>query len=167
MESYKNREVMDTERGGGETKINWVSQKVQAACQKRTLPLAWHLVVDGRSGTLASSTGWYARSSAVVLQAQIKPYMMETEDRPVELADPFVADDTITRRERFESFSFAGYLLASLPATKHFFHERHQYPKINRLRKDTAHASLDGGSYRGGGSPARYQGNLHGGPGRS
>jgi hypothetical protein len=83
-----------------------VSQKVQAACQKRTLPLAWHLVVDGPSGTLASSTGWYARSSAVVLPEQIKPYVVETEDGPVEVADLFFEDGTTTQRVPFSLFSF-------------------------------------------------------------
>ena len=40
------------------------------------------------------------------LPAQIKPYVMETEDGPVEVADLFFADGTTTRRVRFESFSF-------------------------------------------------------------
>jgi hypothetical protein len=41
-------------------------------------------------------------------RAQIKPYVMETEDGPVEVADLFFADGTTTRRVRFESFSFVG-----------------------------------------------------------
>jgi hypothetical protein len=40
------------------------------------------------------------------LQAQIKPFVMETEDGPVEVADLFFADGTITRMVPFESFSF-------------------------------------------------------------
>lgn len=40
------------------------------------------------------------------LQAQIKPYVIESEDGPVEVADLFFADGTTTRRVRFEAFSF-------------------------------------------------------------
>ena len=40
------------------------------------------------------------------LQAQIKPYVTETEEGPVEVADLFLADGTITRMVPFESFSF-------------------------------------------------------------
>jgi hypothetical protein len=40
------------------------------------------------------------------LQAQIKPYVVETEDGPVEVADVFFADGTTTRRVPFEWFSF-------------------------------------------------------------
>ena len=40
------------------------------------------------------------------LQAQIKPYVTETEDGPVEVADLFLADGTITRMVPFEWFSF-------------------------------------------------------------
>jgi hypothetical protein len=38
------------------------------------------------------------------LQAQIKPYVVETDDGPVEVADLFFADGTTTRAVRFESF---------------------------------------------------------------
>jgi len=41
------------------------------------------------------------------LQAQIKPYVVETEEGPVEVADLFFDDGTTTRRVRFSSFSFA------------------------------------------------------------
>jgi len=40
------------------------------------------------------------------LQAQIKPYVVETEDDLVEVADLFFADGTTTRTVPFESFSF-------------------------------------------------------------
>ena len=40
------------------------------------------------------------------LQAQIKPYVVETEDGLVEVADLFFADGTTTRRVAFDSFSF-------------------------------------------------------------
>jgi hypothetical protein len=40
------------------------------------------------------------------LRAQIKPYVVETEDGPVEVADLFFADGTTIRMVRFESFSF-------------------------------------------------------------
>jgi hypothetical protein len=40
------------------------------------------------------------------LQAQIKPYVVETEDGLVEVADLFFADGTTTRMVPFESFSF-------------------------------------------------------------
>jgi hypothetical protein len=40
------------------------------------------------------------------LQAQIKPYVLETEKGLVEVADLFFADGTTTRRVRFESFCF-------------------------------------------------------------
>jgi hypothetical protein len=42
------------------------------------------------------------------LQAQIKPYVAEAEDGPVEVADLFFADGTISRSVRFESFVFVG-----------------------------------------------------------
>jgi hypothetical protein len=40
------------------------------------------------------------------LQVQLKPYVVETKDGLVEVADLFFADGTITRRVPFESFSF-------------------------------------------------------------
>ena len=40
------------------------------------------------------------------LQAQIKPYVVETEDGLVEVADLFFADGTTTRRLPSASFSF-------------------------------------------------------------
>jgi hypothetical protein len=40
------------------------------------------------------------------LQAQIKPYVVEAEDGPVEVADLFFDDGTTTRMVPFESFSF-------------------------------------------------------------
>jgi hypothetical protein len=42
------------------------------------------------------------------LRVQIKPYVMETEEGPVEMADLFLADGTTTRRVRFGSFDFVG-----------------------------------------------------------
>jgi len=40
------------------------------------------------------------------LQAQVKPYVVEGVDGPVEVADLFFADGTTTRMVPFESFSF-------------------------------------------------------------
>ena len=40
------------------------------------------------------------------LQAQIKPYVVETEDGVVEVADLFFDDGTAARMVPFESFSF-------------------------------------------------------------
>ena len=40
------------------------------------------------------------------LQAQIKPYVVETADGLVEVADLFLDDGTTTRMVPFESFSF-------------------------------------------------------------
>jgi len=40
------------------------------------------------------------------LQAQVKPYVVDTEDGPVEVADLFFADGTTTRTVPFECFSF-------------------------------------------------------------
>jgi hypothetical protein len=40
------------------------------------------------------------------LQAQIKPYVVETEDGPVEVADLFFEDGTTTRTVPFNSFAF-------------------------------------------------------------
>ena len=40
------------------------------------------------------------------LRAQIKPYVVETGEGPVEVADLFFADGTTTRRVPFEWFSF-------------------------------------------------------------
>ncbi len=42
------------------------------------------------------------------LQAQIKPYVVETEDGPVEVADLFFADGTTTRMVPFGWFLFVG-----------------------------------------------------------
>jgi hypothetical protein len=41
-----------------------------------------------------------------VLRAQIKPYVTESDDGPVEVADLFFEDGTATRMVRFDSFSF-------------------------------------------------------------
>jgi hypothetical protein len=40
------------------------------------------------------------------MQAQMKPYVVETVDGPVEVADLFFEDGTTTRMIRFECFSF-------------------------------------------------------------
>jgi hypothetical protein len=40
------------------------------------------------------------------LQAEIKPYVVETEDGPAEVADLFFTDGTTTRKVPFGSFSF-------------------------------------------------------------
>jgi hypothetical protein len=42
----------------------------------------------------------------VRLQAQSKPYVVETEDGLIEVADLFFADGTTTRAVPFRSFSF-------------------------------------------------------------
>jgi hypothetical protein len=42
------------------------------------------------------------------LQAQIKPYVVEGEDGPVEVADLFFEDGTATRTVPFACFSFVG-----------------------------------------------------------
>lgn len=40
------------------------------------------------------------------LRAQIRPYVQETADGPVEMADLFFADGTATRAVRYENFVF-------------------------------------------------------------
>jgi hypothetical protein len=50
------------------------------------------------------------------LQAQIKPYVVETEDGPVEVADLFFADGTTTRMVAFESFSFVDLVPGQFPS---------------------------------------------------
>jgi hypothetical protein len=40
------------------------------------------------------------------IQAQIKPYVVEADDGPVEVADLFFPDGTATRMVPFELFSF-------------------------------------------------------------
>ena len=40
------------------------------------------------------------------LQVQIKPYVVQTDTGPVEVADLFFADGTATRRVPFEAFCF-------------------------------------------------------------
>jgi hypothetical protein len=40
------------------------------------------------------------------LRAQIRPYVVETEDGPVEIADLFFEDGTATRGVRFALFCF-------------------------------------------------------------
>ena len=40
------------------------------------------------------------------LRAQVRPYVTQTEEGPVEVADLFFDDGTTTRRVRFSSFSF-------------------------------------------------------------
>jgi hypothetical protein len=42
------------------------------------------------------------------LRAQVKPYVVEGRDGPVEVADLFFADGTATRRVPFASFCFVG-----------------------------------------------------------
>jgi hypothetical protein len=42
----------------------------------------------------------------IPLRAQIKPYVIETDDGPVEVADLFFADGTATRQVPFQCFSF-------------------------------------------------------------
>ena len=42
------------------------------------------------------------------LQAQLKPYVVETEDGPSEVADLFFDDGTATRGVPFACFSFVG-----------------------------------------------------------
>lgn len=39
-------------------------------------------------------------------KAQVKPYVVETEDGPVEVADLFFDDGTSTSQIRFECFAF-------------------------------------------------------------
>jgi len=41
------------------------------------------------------------------VRAQLKPYVIETNDGPVEVADLFFEDGTTTRLVRFEQFAFA------------------------------------------------------------
>jgi hypothetical protein len=40
------------------------------------------------------------------VRAQLRPYVIETDDGPVEVADLFFEDGTSTRGVRFEWFSF-------------------------------------------------------------
>jgi len=40
------------------------------------------------------------------LKAQVKPYVVETEDGPVEVADLFFDDGTSTIQVRFDHFAF-------------------------------------------------------------
>jgi len=40
------------------------------------------------------------------VSAQVKPYVVEAEGGPVEVADLFLADGTATRSVRFEQFRF-------------------------------------------------------------
>jgi hypothetical protein len=42
------------------------------------------------------------------LRAQVRPYVVEGGDGPVEVADLFFADGTATRRVPFASFCFVG-----------------------------------------------------------
>ena len=42
----------------------------------------------------------------VPLRAQLKPYVMETKDGPVEVADLYFEDGTVTRHVPFQCFSF-------------------------------------------------------------
>lgn len=44
--------------------------------------------------------------SGTRLKAQLKPYVVETEDGPVEVADLFFPDGTTTRSVPFQCFSF-------------------------------------------------------------
>jgi hypothetical protein len=45
-------------------------------------------------------------SKGTRLKAQIKPYVVETEDGPVEVADLFLEDGTTARKVRFAFFTF-------------------------------------------------------------
>jgi hypothetical protein len=40
------------------------------------------------------------------VQAQVKPYVVETDDGPVEVADLYFTDGTATRQVSFDSFMF-------------------------------------------------------------
>ncbi|HMF19058.1 MAG TPA: hypothetical protein VKE98_17750 [Gemmataceae bacterium] len=56
-----------------------------------------------------SPTNWLERLLILQgshLQAQIKPYVVETANGPVEVADLFFEDGTATRRVPFAYFSF-------------------------------------------------------------
>jgi hypothetical protein len=70
-----------------------------------TIEFADELMVDLE----ISPKHWLERlliRSGTRLQAQVKPYVVETEDGPVEVADLFFEDGTTTRMVPFESFSF-------------------------------------------------------------
>jgi hypothetical protein len=56
-----------------------------------------------------SPTDWLKRRRVrrgTRLQAQIRPYVVETEDDLIEVADLFFADGTLTRTVPLASFSF-------------------------------------------------------------
>jgi hypothetical protein len=70
-----------------------------------TIEFAEELMVDLE----ISPKHWHERMlirRGTRLQAQIKPYVVETENDLVEVADLFFADGTTTRTVPFESFSF-------------------------------------------------------------
>jgi hypothetical protein len=49
------------------------------------------------------------------LQAELKPYVVETKDGPVEVADLFFADGTTARSVPFKAFSFDRFYPAPEP----------------------------------------------------
>ena len=70
-----------------------------------TIDFAEELVVDLE----ISPKHWLQRmliGRGTRLQAQIKPYVVQTEAGLVEVADLFFADGTTVRKIPFESFSF-------------------------------------------------------------
>jgi hypothetical protein len=70
-----------------------------------TIEFATELVVDVEISRRQPLERVFIRMGAR-LQAQIKPYVVETEDGPVEVADLFFEDGTGTRAVPFACFSF-------------------------------------------------------------
>jgi len=70
-----------------------------------TIEFAGHLTVDLEFSPKQPLERLRIRKSTR-LQAQIKPYVVETVDGHVEVADLFFADGTITRTVPFKCFSF-------------------------------------------------------------
>jgi hypothetical protein len=72
----------------------------------------FHTIIFDSDATLdceISPKHWLERvliKKGVPLRAQIKPYVAETKDGPVEVADLFFADGTVTRQVPFHCFSF-------------------------------------------------------------
>ena len=66
-------------------------------------------MIDSTINVEVSPKHWLERvlvRKGTLRQAQIQPYVIETQDGPVEVADLFFDDGTNTRRLRFEYFAF-------------------------------------------------------------
>lgn len=101
------------QRANGPTDVNWPEKKERAQSSLRREPVQMYHTIEFADEHVfdleVSPKHWLERlivRKGARLQAQIKPYVVETEAGPVEVADLFLADGTTTRMVPFELLSF-------------------------------------------------------------